>query len=721
MREEYAGREVAVGAVRSIFDVVARSEKGRSTLARMDLDAERFSWDEFCELLDIVARNVSDPRTIGAEGLASTVYKFRRRARLARLVLTLEDALRFILYPRNPIDFACMNTAVTGTAGRVDVVAYLFDRFQPNHTFFEIMLGAAEEFLRMLDLPGGKVTMNLSGRQAHYTFTYEAGTGVRDRIHRFVSAKLHGLYSILVIRSSYPDLVYGRKMFEEQLIERANVEAQLTSAERAFERRVAHIDDVISEWDSSGRLIYGSPNLRRLIGASAEEILADPRKAVHPDDLDGLREGLQQALADGNPRRIDDFRVLDAQGNTRWVEVSLTPFTGSGGDRRCLGVVRDVTERRKLFAERQNLDRYLEHTQRLELVGVLAGGIAHDFNNLLMPILGHAELMLLELDDPEKLRARIGTIREAADTAADLVKQLTVYAGSEPAEFVMVDLAQETDSLLGLIRASIPANVQVQTSLDDVAFVRGDASQLRQVIMNLVINAAEAIGEAAGTIKLSVTSGRGSVRLVVADDGCGMDEATRERAFEPFYTTKFAGRGLGLSAVMGIVSAHGAQLTVDTAPGRGTTIEMTLEAAGGGVVDVAIPEATAFKGSGCVLLVDDDAEVRNVGKSMLEGLGYDVEVASDGAQALELLERGEFVAMVLDLVMPRVDGREVLKTLRASQSQMPVVLVSGYGAQKFGLRLDVDPHTRFLSKPYRARELAAVLGELSAGRASRTA
>jgi PAS domain S-box-containing protein len=712
VREEYAGREVAVSAIGMLLDELRLTPEGCKVLEGVDPAAKRMSWEQLCELLEFAEQHLPDVAKIGVTGIASTAHKFGRRFRLARYLLTLEDTLSFILYPRSPIDFACLHTAVNHVPGRIDVVAYLFDQYQENKTFFTMLQGAAHEFMRMLDLPGGNVSLHTDGRQAHFVFTYEVRNSFVDRVQRFVSGGLYNLGSLLLIRSSYPDLVNGRRLFESQLIERAKIEEQLTRSERAFERRIEQSNDIVAEWDEDGRLLYVSPNLPRLIGASADEVLEGPQKVMHQNDFNRFRAGILQALREQEPVRVDDFRMLNAQRDYRWFEANFSPFDSPDGSRRVLGVLRDVTERRRFLAERQKLDQHLEHAQRLEMVGVLAGGIAHDFNNLLTPILGFADLARLELNDPAKVQLRLDNIGEAAGKASDLVKQLMTYAGTEPAAFVVVDLAQEIKSLRRLFEATIPANVEVQVELDDVALVNGDASQLRQVIMNLLINAADAIGQEQGVIELSIHCSDGLVELSVSDDGCGMDEVTRKRAFEPFYTTKFAGRGLGLSAVQGIVRAHNAELSIETELGQGTKVQMTLQAARDQVVEVVLPSPIAGDAFGRVLLVDDDRRVCEVGKAMLDSMGYDVTLAQDGAQALEMLDDGEFTAMVLDLVMPRMDGREVLATLRERHSQLPVILVSGYSAANMGGKVVTDEYTRFLNKPFRAVELAVALQDM---------
>jgi len=714
VRVDYAGREITVKAIRPLIDFLSGYPATASGLGRVDTSGERISWDDLCTLLEAAAALTDDLARIGADGLSSALYQYRRRVRLARRLLTIDDALRFILYPRNPIDFSCMSAAMRHETGRVDVVAHINSGHQFNATFFEIIRGAAEEIARQFRLPQATVSLNISGRQAHYVFAYEPRTGFAARIRRWVSRAAFSLYSILVIRSAYPYLVQGRKMFEQQLVERARLEEELIQNEQAFDRRLENIDDVIAEFDPQGTLVYVSPNIERLVGVTVEAAVANPNRLVHPEDFTTLQADLVQVLADPVNGRVEDFRVLDAAGAVRWVELDIGPFQTSTGERHVLGVARDVTQRRRYRERQRRLDRQLERSRRLEMLGVLAGGIAHDFNNLLVPLLGETDLVKSDLEDRPELQERLEIVEGAGQRAADLVRQLMVYSGTEEGSFTTLDLAETTRQLLELIEMSVPEGVELRLHLGEAAPVRGDVSQLRQVILNLVINAAEAIGEAEGAIDLAVRREGGKVALTVLDDGCGMDEATRECAFEPFFSTKFAGRGLGLSAVIGAVRAHNGDLTVDTEQGRGTLITVTLDADQRTVPGAGQRAVRERNTPGTVLLVDDEEAIRHVGQAMLEAANYQVEVACDGEEALAKFEAGNYRSIVLDLVMPKVDGREVLSAVRRSQPQLPVVIVSGYGAQLVSAKVTADPFTRFLSKPFRAEDLVGALRELAA-------
>ncbi len=710
MREEYRDREISVAAIRPLL------ERLPAATSRPLMREERISWASFSELIDAYAiQEDADPKALGVAAVASEAYQYRRRIRLAGKLLLLEDLLRFVLYPRNPIDFSCINTAISSSDGRVDVVAHINRRYEPNPNFWEMMLGAGEELLRTLGWQDTRLEMSVFPHEAHFAFKFVPREDIAGKFHRWCSRAINGVALRAIVLRSYPDLVAGRKMYEDEAIERARIASELAAAQRAFESRLAHLDEVVAEFDPAGRLTYVSPNLKRLIGLSE----AAPAEAffglIHTQDQSRVRAAIEATLrGEQQTKTINEFRVVDPSGGTRWAEIEFTRYTSPEGLEHTIAIGRDITERRKHAEDRRELDRHLEQTQRLEMLGVLAGGVAHDFNNLLVPILGQAELAAAELDPSSELHKRVDTICTAAEKASDLVHQLILYAGGQPSSFTRVDLAEETREMLKLASATFAPGIEVRTELGQGAMVNADAAQLRQIIMNLLINASEAIGDASGLIEVRVEHEPGNAVLVVADDGCGMDEVTQRRVFEPFYTTKFTGRGLGLSAVLGIVRAHQGELVLHSEPGEGSRFELHLPEAAplDAEITVELPEPDDVRFDGVVLLVDDEAGARDTGRDLLEQQGFRVEVRSDGAEALEFLQESHCDFAVVDLVMPKVDGREVLATIRRDQPELPVIIVSGYGAWTMATEFKSDPHTRFLPKPYRAADLARTLREL---------
>ena len=365
--------------------------------------------------------------------------------------------------------------------------------------------------------------------------------------------------------------------------------------------------------------------------------------------------------------------------------------------------VTDITERKWAEEKRLQMERQMQQTQKLESLGVLAGGIAHDFNNLLTIILGNASLALDEMPPASPARDSLKAIEATSLRAAELCRQMLAYSGKGRFVIENIRMNDLIGEMISLLKASISKKAILNLNLKEpLPPLRGDPSQIRQVLMNLVFNASEAIGEHGGVITIStgmmecsnediseiylddnLTEGL-YVWLEVSDTGCGMDHETQRRIFEPFFTTKFTGRGLGLSAVLGIVRGHKGALKVYSEPGRGTTFKVLFPAAESD--RPLVPQSSSniqhsdWKGAGTVLLVDDEESVRNLGNRMLERLGFKVLIAVDGQQALETFRElhNEIVLVILDLTMPYMDGEETFRELRRIDQKVRVIMSSGY-------------------------------------------
>jgi PAS domain S-box-containing protein len=381
--------------------------------------------------------------------------------------------------------------------------------------------------------------------------------------------------------------------------------------------------------------------------------------------------------------------------------------------------------------QRHELEAQVQQAQKLESLGILAGGIAHDFNNLLTAILGHANLALMDLAPESPARDSLREIDKASGRAAELCRQMLAYAGKGRFVVEPINLSRLIEELAHLLQVSISKKVLLRCQLaGELPEIDADAAQMRQVAMNLVINAAESIGDTEGVIAIStgvMECGREYLRssqlveppapgryvfLEVTDTGCGMDAETLGRIFDPFFTTKFAGRGLGLAAVLGIVRSHRGTLKVESERGRGTTFRV-LFPAGAGAAAPAEPGARQlpWRGTGTILLVDDEEPVRNVAGRMLERCGFTVLCAGDGLEAVELFRAhaSEIVCVLLDLAMPRMDGEETCRELRRIRPDVRVVLASGYSDQEIAQRFVDAGLSGFIEKPYRFDALGAVL------------
>ena len=395
--------------------------------------------------------------------------------------------------------------------------------------------------------------------------------------------------------------------------------------------------------------------------------------------------------------------------------------------------VTDISERKWAEEKRLQLERQMQQTQRLESLGVLAGGIAHDFNNLLAIILGNANLAMEELPADSPARDSLHAIEATSLRAAELCRQMLAYSGKGWFAIETMDLNALIDEMVALLKASIAKKTTLNLALDaDLPALRGDPSQIRQVVMNLVINAAEAIGDEGGVVTISTgalkctheelsdaylnetLNGGLYAWLEIADSGCGMDADTQRRIFEPFFTTKFTGRGLGLSAVLGIVRGHHGALRVRSVLGQGTTIRVflpalqTAQTETGAVAEIAHAD---WRGTGTILLVDDEESVRVMVGRMLERLGFQVLTAANGREALYLYQarRARIVMVLLDLTMPVMDGEEAFTALRRINPQLRVVLSSGFTESEIAPRFAGLGLAGFLQKPYALYDLARCL------------
>jgi len=394
----------------------------------------------------------------------------------------------------------------------------------------------------------------------------------------------------------------------------------------------------------------------------------------------------------------------------------------------------NARERARDEEDRVQVERQLQHTQKLESLGLLAGGIAHDFNNILTTILGNADLALLEMSPVAPARANIEAIEKGAHRAADLCRQMLAYAGKGRFVIESFSLNDVIEEMSHLIRTTVSKRALVNIHLEPaIPHIRGDVSQIRQVILNLVMNASEAMGERSGTISISTGAATCSkayleetelggeleeglcVILEVTDTGHGMSAATQARIFDPFYTTKFTGRGLGLAAVLGIVRGHKGAMKVYSEPGRGSCFKVLWPAhEEKDATTCRAPEnhnEDHWRGSGTVLLVDDEESIRALGRKMLERLGFNVITAADGREGLDVFreQHANLACVILDLTMPKMSGEEALREMKLIRPDACIVLASGYSKDELSDRFAVRGVAGFIQKPYSTETLRNVL------------
>lgn len=519
-------------------------------------------------------------------------------------------------------------------------------------------------------------------------------------------------------------------------IERKRQEIALRESEARHRLLAGHATDIISRQRPDRTLLDVSIAVRRQLGYSPSELIdRDLFELCHPDDLNRVNSTLHE-LSIAPTTCTMTFRLLDKYGAYVWFESACRSIFADGFPQEIVAVSRNITERREAEEEQRRLAEVVQQRQKLESLGVLAGGIAHDFNNLLVGILGNAELALEDVGDNELARESITEIEKSARRAAGLCRQLLAYSGR--ARFVVepIHLTEIVQEMSQLVELSISKRVNLILNLDpSVPPIRADATQIRQIIMNLLTNASEATEDNGGTVTVStgletcersivgqsflvgtLTAGD-YIFVEVRDTGRGMDPETCERIFEPFFTTKFTGRGLGLAAVLGIVRGHHGAIDVKSEKGVGTTFTVYFPR-GKEQLPIAAPknrraEQRIAVGQGNVVIADDEDQVRRVADRMFSNFGFCTHLANNGVEALERIEAlGRPELVVLDLTMPVLDGVATYRELRRRWPDLPVLLASGYHDEAIGDTIADDRHARFVSKPFSVATLRDTLSGL---------
>jgi PAS domain S-box-containing protein len=526
---------------------------------------------------------------------------------------------------------------------------------------------------------------------------------------------------------------------ERRLETLVDAEEQVLGARAQAQALLDNIPHMAWMKDTDGTFLAINEAFARACGLEKSRILGKTDRDIWPLEHAERYMRDDQRVIESGEKFFSDEPIAEG-GDTKWFETFKTPISDARGlVIGTVGLSRDITERKRVEAQRLHLERRMQETQKLESLGVLAGGIAHDFNNLLVGVLSNAELALVAAEHEHAgpdLRERLNDVRNAALHAAELTNQMLAYSGRGHFDIRPISLSDVLCEMGHLLVASISKKAHVKYELsEDLPAVEADIAQIRQVIMNLIINASDALEDHTGTILVhtgveevgeQVADLQGPVALApgsyvfleVTDDGCGMDEETRARLFEPFFTTKFTGRGLGLSAVQGIVRGHGGGIVLRTAPGAGTTLKVLLPCSAEPAAHVARREpraAAEWHAHGLVMLVDDDARVRIVTELLLRDIGFEVLAMATGRDAIREFERRaeEVKVVVLDVTMPDLSGDQVLRELRRRRADVPVLLCSGYSEDEMRGRFNERDLASFLQKPYAFESFRARLRELS--------
>ena len=558
----------------------------------------------------------------------------------------------------------------------------------------------------------------------------------------FTDARVFERYSRPLLREGR---LSGRVWSFRDATERIASETAL----QASEARYKMVTDLMSDYvfklevgeDGSIVMDMVTENFHSITGLSLDDVkTADLwAKVIHPDDLPGLIRLLDRLANQGGTAQVE-CRSNVRSGQSRWVNIVgravADPQTGRIA--AIVGAVKDISDRKQAEEERLRLEAQMLQAQKLESLGILAGGIAHDFNNILVAILGNADLALQDIPAHSPARPLLEDIDSAAHRAADLCRQMLAYSGRGRFDVRPLDLSALVRDMVQILDVTVSRKAVLHCDLPHgLPFIEADASQVRQIVMNLIINASEAITGGGGEVAVSTglvqhgpetckgTHFHGEpqpgpcVFLEVVDNGSGMDGATTDRIFDPFFSTKFTGRGLGLAAVLGIVRGHKGALRVQSEPGQGTTFTVYFPLAPDRTEPVPenAPACSGWAGKGAVLLVDDEAQVRHAVSRMLERLGFQVFAVGDGQEALEVFRRNRDAirCVLLDLTMPRMDGERTFHELRALDANVRVIVSSGYSEQEVASRFGGQGMSGFICKPYKMDRLAAALKAVLGG------
>ncbi len=510
---------------------------------------------------------------------------------------------------------------------------------------------------------------------------------------------------------------------------------------RDSEEKYRSIVNTTTEWiweiDINGKHTFSNPKINEILGIDIEEMIEKGTlHFIHPDDRKDVETNLPVYIASKKGWRGWVLRWRHKDGSYRYLESNADPIF----DKNCeitgyRGADRDITGRRLAEEKRLEMERHLLHAQKLESLGLLAGGIAHDFNNLLGTILGNIELAMEEISPASNARPFLESAFNASRKSAALTRQMLAYSGKGGFVIEGLNISELVQENFYIFRSSIPRTITMSLHLNaDIPHVLADSSQIQQVIMNLITNAAEAIGDSEGIITLSTgvqicdeaflaqsriekkpALGK-FIYLEVTDTGCGMNDETLNKLFDPFYTTKISGRGLGMAALQGIIKSHDGAILVESILNQGTSIRVLLpvikEDASASIDTDTKKKKTPdciepTSPSGLILIVDDDKAILKLCTSLVSRFGYSVLTASDGKEAIEVFRKhnSEIACVILDLTMPKMDGAATFNFLKEIYSDVKVILSSGYSEKAATERFAGKGLAGFIQKPYGKQEL----------------
>ncbi|KAB0663829.1 PAS domain S-box protein [Oryzomonas japonica] len=638
------------------------------------------------------------------------------------------------------------------------------EALEASERFLKTIIDSEPECIKMLDNRGNLLMMNRAGLDMVEADSFEQVKGkcayslitdsYRNAFMALTEQVFHGIPGILEFEITG---LKGRHVWLETHAvpfrnEQGDIISLLGITRDITERR--HAEEVIRTGESHYRTLFNNTligvaitdvNLKftevneafsNLVGYSAEELVG--RMSItdvsYPDDAEKCIEMVNKIMNHEIDHYSLEKRYLSKTGKIISALIYINAMYNLDGEYvGATGSVLDITELRQAEESRINLEKQLLHSQKLESLGVLAGGIAHDFNNILMTIMGNADLALLRLNPESPSIENLHKIEQASARAADLAKQMLAYSGKGKFVIENLDMNRLLEEMLHMLEVSISKKAVLRLNLSPhLPTVEADATQMRQIVMNLVINASEAIGEKSGVIAITtgcmdcdesylekvwleenITEGL-YVYMEIADTGCGMDDKTQAKLFDPFFTTKFTGRGLGMAAVLGIVRGHKGAIKVYSELGKGTSFKILLPASNKpSEIFNNDNYKDDWKSKGKVLLVDDEETIRGIGKEMLQEFGFTTITANDGREAVEIFKQNSDIAFViLDLTMPHMDGEQCFRELRQIKQDVKVIMSSGFSEHEVTQKFAGKGLAGFIQKPYKLSVLKEAIQKI---------
>jgi PAS domain S-box-containing protein len=553
------------------------------------------------------------------------------------------------------------------------------------------------------------VTLLLTAGMASFSFLYwdsdpQYSFTLRDSIRGLV-----GLVFLFDLYTIYQQLEIHR------------IRRQLSEQEEMFQLISENAEDLITVVDGEGNRLYSSPGYQKVFGYSSEELLGKPAvDQVHPDDQEAVLAARDDIFQKGASPRLE-YRFRSKSGQWRTLESNGSPVRNHRGEIEKIVVVsRDITDRKRAEELLRQREEQLRQAQKMEAVGRLSGGIAHDFNNLLGVIIGYGEEMEHHLSPDDPLQKNAAEIRKAGERAARLTQQLLAFSRKQVLQPRVLDLNAVVTDIGKMLRRLIGVDIELTTKLDSqLGRVKADQSQIEQVIVNLVVNARDAMPDGGkllietSNLDISESLARSlpflhpgpHVLLTVADTGIGMDAETQQHIFEPFFTTKAPGRGtgLGLATVYGVVKQSGGVVGIESSPGNGAAFKIFLpQAMEASFASTPDSEMMRSTGSGTIMLVEDEEALLNLTADILADCGYRVLTAVDGAQALEMARSlDEPIHLLLtDVKMPKLSGPALARNISSLRPETRVLFMTGHAERSLGSQGTLPPGAESIQKPF---------------------